>query len=71
MERTDSSDGILPARAPFRFPAAPHRYSLVIALNLPKTAPTSMETVGSGIGLSFAQRETEREFTAGALESRA
>jgi hypothetical protein len=60
----------LPGRASGSIPGSSTEYSLVIALNLPKTAFTSMGTVGSGIGPSFAQRETKCEFTAGRLESR-
>lgn len=45
-ERTGCSEPKTPGRASVRFPAAQTKYSLVIGLNLPKTASTSMETVG-------------------------
>lgn len=52
-------------------PGSSTKWPLVVALNLPKAASTSVETVGLGIGLSFAQRETKREYMVGELESRA
>jgi hypothetical protein len=47
-----------------------HRVFAGHSVELPRTASTSIGTVGLGIGLSFAQRETKREFMAGRRESR-